>query len=69
MRLEYIGPEPNGGGVPLYEGWPAAAHEEPDAALAKAKLAFRFKAAKLPGWGGKPAYRTPAKAGQPEGEE
>ena len=65
--LEYIGPDPaTVGGVPLYEGWPAATHEEPDAELAKAKLAFRFKAAKLPGWGNKPAYRKPA---NPEGEE
>lgn len=39
MKLRYIGPEtfPR----PAPEGWRADDHEEPDAALAAAKLAYR----------------------------
>ena len=39
MKLRYIGPErSHGGSLPLPEGWPAADHDEPDAALAAEKL-------------------------------
>lgn len=38
--LKYTGPDPaEVGVVPLPEGWPAEDHDEPDAALAKEKLA------------------------------
>lgn len=40
MRLAYIGARPSEAGiVPLPEGWPAADHDEPDPARAKAKVA------------------------------
>lgn len=40
--LRYVGPEPHEVGVvPLPEGWPAADHEEPDAAKRAEKLAHR----------------------------
>jgi hypothetical protein len=40
VRLRYIGPRDVVDGVlPLPEGWPAADHDEPDEALAEAKLA------------------------------
>lgn len=38
-KLIYCGPEvAPGGGIPLPEGWPMAAHEEPDEVLATAKV-------------------------------
>lgn len=41
--LRYVGPTmADVGVVPLPEGWPAADHDEPDAAAAAAKLAFRL---------------------------
>lgn len=40
MRLSYCGPDiPAGSAIPLPEGWPAADHDEPDAAVAEAKVA------------------------------
>lgn len=43
--LRYVGPDPGQvGGVPLPEGWPAASHDEPDAELRAAKLAFEHPA-------------------------
>lgn len=40
MKLVYVGPDPvEVGLVPLPEGWPAAPHQEDDAAIAEAKLA------------------------------
>lgn len=39
-KLRYIGPAPGGAGaLPLPEGWLAADHEEPDEAVAAAKVA------------------------------
>ncbi|MBM3940436.1 MAG: hypothetical protein FJ318_06035 [SAR202 cluster bacterium] len=58
MQLAYVGPTTNP--PPLPEGWPAAAHDEPDAALAKAKLAHRAKP------GGEVCYR---RAAAPNDEE
>lgn len=42
MKLYYIGPPPQGV-VPLPEGWCACDHDEPDAEIAKEKLAFKIK--------------------------
>ena len=40
VALRYTGPAiPPGTAVPLPEGWPAASHSEPDAALAAEKIA------------------------------
>lgn len=40
MRLTYCGPDiPAGSAIPLPEGWPAADHDESDAAVAEAKVA------------------------------
>lgn len=40
MKLTYCGPDiPAGSAIPLPEGWPAADHDEPDAAVAEAKVA------------------------------
>lgn len=40
MRLHYLGPKPAiDAALPLPEGWPAADHDEPDPAIAAAKLA------------------------------
>lgn len=39
-KLIYCGPDiaVTGGGIPLPEGWPMAEHDEPDEALAAAKV-------------------------------
>ena len=43
MNLIYVGPNPaEVGVVPLYEGWPAANHTEPDSSLAAEKLKSGF---------------------------
>ena len=43
MELVYTGPSiTETGVVPLPEGWPAADHNEPDRARAKAKLESNF---------------------------
>jgi hypothetical protein len=39
MRLTYTGPSGPDTTLPLPEGWPAADHDEPDEAVAAAKLA------------------------------
>lgn len=50
MDLQYTGPsfDESGGIVPLPEGWPAFDHDEPDAALARAKVASGKYRAKRP---------------------
>ena len=44
MQLAYTGPNPEAviGALPLPEGWEAANHDEPDAAVAAAKVASGF---------------------------
>lgn len=51
VELVYCGPIPAPGtGIPLPEGWPMADHAEPDAALAKEKVASGlYKRALRPG--------------------
>lgn len=44
MKLRYVGPEPNDTALPLPEGWTAADHVEPDAALAREKVASKLYA-------------------------
>lgn len=49
MKLKYTGPHPaTVGGVPLPEGWPALDHDEPDAEIARAKVASGMYAAAKP---------------------
>lgn len=38
MELKYIGQGHGLGAIPLPEGWPAQDHDEPDEAVAKAKV-------------------------------
>ena len=58
VMLKYIGQTiAEVGVVPLEEGWAALDHEEPDPAVAKAKLAS-----------GKYEREKPAKPGQEEGD-
>jgi hypothetical protein len=57
MELKYVGPSPSEAGVvPLPQGWPAHDHIEDDDDARAEKLAFKFEARKLKGWGGKRAY-------------
>jgi len=56
MDLIYVGkPVPVGSALPLPEGWTAENHNEPDTAVAKAKLASGL-------------YTTPVKAPSPKKE-
>lgn len=38
MKLNYTGPKPGRGAIPLPEGWPAATHDETDREVREAKL-------------------------------
>lgn len=42
-KLYWVGPTFSpGSAIPLFEGWPAADHDEPDKALAKEKTDFKL---------------------------
>ena len=64
MELIYCGPKPAPGtGIPLPEGWPMANHDEPDEALAEAKVTSgNYRYANPP----KPVIEPKAK---PDGKE
>jgi len=41
-RLQYVGPAPGSGILPLPEGWPPFDHDEPDADISREKLASGY---------------------------